>query len=92
MKAVLITKRFSPLDQCGKYYILGWLMMGTRAEVEVCMCRCVVYLTAKRSSRSLVNTYLCLEGEDGLSLSNSELNVLVDTVQVVKQVSACLPS
>jgi hypothetical protein len=57
MKAVLNTRIFSPVDQYGKYGMLGWVMR-TRTEVEVGMCRFMVYLMAQRAIRSPVNTYV----------------------------------
>jgi hypothetical protein len=76
MKTALVTQSFSLVHQCVKYgKLVGWVMR-TRAEVEVSMGRYTIYLMAHTAIRSPVN--FCVHC--------GEFNILVDIVQVVKNV------
>jgi hypothetical protein len=87
MKAVLVTQSSSPLYQSGKYGMLvGWVVMRARVQVKVVKGRFMVHSMAQGTIGSPVNIYV-KEGKVAISFHlHGELNVLVDTVQVVKEV------
>jgi hypothetical protein len=87
MKVLLITKSCSPLYQLRKYgTLIEWVVVRTGGDINVGMGRFAVYLMAPRAIRSPVN--ICVqEGKVAVSFGlHGKLNILVDSVQVIKEV------
>jgi hypothetical protein len=80
MKAVMITKSFGPVHQCGNRRVLvGWVAMRTGVYIEASRGRFAVYLMAQNVIVSSVN--ICVQ-ERKLVISlhlHGELRILLET-------------
>jgi hypothetical protein len=87
MEVVLVAQNPGSVYQCGEYdLLLGWVVMGAVIQVEVGVCSFTVHSMVQGAIGSPVNIDI---QEEKVAVSfrlHGELNALVDTVQVVKEV------
>jgi hypothetical protein len=87
MEAVLVAQSTGSVYQCGEYGLLiGWVVVIAGIQVGVGMGRFMVYSMSEGTIGSPVNINI-QEGKVAISFHlHGELDGLVDTVQVVKEV------